>query len=194
MALSDKDIARLYTSLELPIVAGDALSGQNMLEADEEFAFHEAMSDMQPDAALLCMALCAEQIYFALPAGIMEADALLMEADRIMSSYGALWMVRITEDRPVPEEFILDALKNLPEDIETMRGLMADLDINIPHEAQVVSQLLGIMQVQAEANVLIAQTHLEALGIAAAENEEENVPFRYGSCANDNGSLHPLPN
>jgi hypothetical protein len=191
MALSDKDIAKLYTSLELPIVAGEALAEQHMLDPDEEYAFHKAMSDMQPDAALLCMALCAEQIYFTLPSGIMEADALLLEIDRILSIYGALWLVRITEDKPVPEEFILDALKGLPEDHKRIRSLMADLDVNLPHEAQAASQLLGIMQIQAEANVMIAETHLEALGIKGVE---EKGPYYQGPSANDNGAVFPVPN
>ncbi len=192
MTLSDKDIAKLYTSLELPIVAGDSINEGHMLDPDEEFAFHEAMSDMQPDAALLCMALCAEQIYFSLPAGIMEADALLLEIDTILNIYGTLWLVRITEDKPVPEEFILDALKNLPEDLARIRELMAELDINLPHEAEVASQLLGIMQIQAEANVMIAETHLDALGIGKAQ-EAQIQPYQYGASANDNGTMSLVP-
>ncbi len=193
MALSDKDIARLYTSLELPIIAGEALAEQHMLDPDEEYAFHQAMSDMQPDAALLCMALCAEQLCLSLPGGIKEAQALLLESDRILVSYGGLWLVRITENRPVPEEFILDALKNLPRDHAKIRSLMLGLDEILPAESQAASQLLHIMQIQAEANILIAEAHLEALGINHKSVAGRNPPPAISANANDNGTVFPAP-
>jgi hypothetical protein len=190
MALSDINIAKLYASLELPIVAGELLQGGQMLDPDEEYAFHEAMSDMQPDAALLCIALCSEQISMMLPKKIPEAEALLEEAGNIIATYGSLWLIRITEGSPVPEEFIIDALKNIPDDLGKIRDLMADLDIQIPHE-EVASQFLSIMQAQAEANIVIAETHLEALGIKGAEKDI----FGAGeSIANDNRVISLLPN
>jgi hypothetical protein len=172
MALSNIDIARLYTKLELPIVVGDALSENHLLAPDEEYAFHQALSDMQPDAALLCMALSAEQIFSCVSPDIPEAVNLVMEADRIIAGYGGLWLARIENDMPVPEEFIIEALKSLPKDFATLREAMAELELQMPLGVDAASQFLGIMQIQSDSQALIAESYLEALGIAPEEKME----------------------
>lgn len=191
MALSDKDIAKLYTQLELPIVVNEALAEQHTLYPDEEYAFHHALSDMQPDAALLCMALCCDQICISLSEISEQSEKLMMKAENIIANYGGLWMVRMIEEKPVPEEFIIDALKKLPEDHAHLKNIMMELDEMLPHEEETISQLLEIMQIQAESNVMIAQSHLEALGIV---QESERHSFIGESLANDNASATILPN
>ncbi|NCC21864.1 MAG: hypothetical protein EOM26_05300 [Alphaproteobacteria bacterium] len=192
MALSDKDIAKLYTKLELPIVVGDALSEQHMLAPDEEFAFHQALSDMQPDAALICMALASEQIFATVAPDMPEAVNLIMESDRVVASYGGLWLARIEYGEPVPEEFIIDALKSLPKDFAAMRDAMSDLELQMPAGMDVAAQFLAIMQIQAECHSLIAESYLEALGITPTPTEKGDL-FHIGATANDNIEASVLP-
>ena len=194
MALSDKDIALLYTQLELPIVVGDALADGNGLAPDEEYAFHEALSDMQPDAALLCMALAAEQVFLHMPGDIPESINMLMESERIVGHYGGLWLMRMRQDAPVPEEFIVEALKSLPSDFTKLKDTMAELEICLPDSAEVAAQLIGIMQVQIEAQRMVACSYLEALGVIGEDDEfPPRELFQQGPTANDNSAVNMLP-
>ncbi len=196
MTLSDKDIALLYTQLELPIVVGDALADGHAFAADEEYAFHEALSDMQPDTALLCMALAAEQIFLHMPSDIPEGVNMLMESERIVAHYGGLWLMRMRQDAPVPEEFIIEALKNLPDDFTRLKDTMAELEICLPESAELASQLIGVMQVQIEAQRMVACSYLEALGINEGEEYEGDLPrelYQHGPTANDNMAASALP-
>lgn len=121
MALSDKQLAKLCVKLEVPIVFRHALEDKRRLDDNEIYAIHEALSDMQPDTALLSMALSAEQIFFALPPDMPEAVDLVMETDRIVSFYGGLWLARTEQEDTVPEAFVLEALSRMPEDLRRLK-------------------------------------------------------------------------
>ncbi len=185
--LSDKDLARLQTHFCLPLIAGEAMEAQRLLTADEEYAFHEVLSDMQPDAALICMALCCEQMSLNHAADIPAAAALMMEADRILSAYGLLWLAHADQDEDLHEALVMDILKNIPEDMECLEELVAGLELELPANAYTAAQILNIVSIQIDAQTMVAECHLEAAGLCRAE-QQEAAPIMLSSVANDNGA------
>ena len=57
--LSDQNLAVLSNDLQVPRIIGDVLCGVETLGDDGRFALHGLLSDMEPDAALLAIALGA---------------------------------------------------------------------------------------------------------------------------------------
>jgi hypothetical protein len=185
MALSDKDIARICTRLEIPIIASDLMAQGRFLEADEEYTLHQALSDMKPDAALLCIALTAEKILSHMTADLPEVANLVMEADRILTIHGPLWLYQSQNENVVSEAFIVQALESMPGDFNAMRDLIAELEIQ-GILAGPAAQIMSILQIQACAHKLIAETALEALGKTVTVPKGQTLHFPLDGSANDN--------
>ncbi|MEZ5918405.1 MAG: hypothetical protein R3D66_00255 [Alphaproteobacteria bacterium] len=82
--LSDQNLAVLSNDLQVPRIIGDILSGVETLGDDGRFALHGLLSDMEPDAALLAIALGAEKLVLVCGEGFPGAGVLKIESGRII--------------------------------------------------------------------------------------------------------------
>ncbi|MBL4803898.1 MAG: hypothetical protein JKY71_03450 [Alphaproteobacteria bacterium] len=172
--LSDRDLARLTNRLQIPLIVQDIQSGRGMLSPDVEFGLHEILSDYQPDAALLCIALSARKVAAANLKVSPTMAVMKMEADRILADYAELWMSHAA-NAPIHNDDLLDTLENIPEDLEAMAELLEVNTAALREVDEDVAGLCEILAVQAKAHVIVAETYIEVLDTAA--NDEDALPY-----------------
>lgn len=160
--LSDKDLAKLTNTLEVPLVVQDILDGRETLSADIQYGLHEVLSDYQPDSALLCIALSARKIAAHYQALSPNMAVMKIECDRIIADYADLWLSH-AQDHSLDDNLVLDTLEQIPEDLEALAEL---LDVNIIalrlHDEHIAT-LCDVLTAQARAQVLIADTFIDLM-------------------------------
>lgn len=174
--LSEHDLAGLTNRLQVPLIIQDILNDQGALTDDVQYGLHEILSDYEPDSALLCIALSARKIATRFQHRVANLAVLKIECDRIIADYAELWLNN-AKDRPVDDNLVFDTLMNIPEDLE---GLAELLEINkafLQRHSADAANLCEILIVQANAQILVAETFVE---IMDTDSEE-------GIMANDNG-------
>ncbi len=160
--LSDKDLAKLTNTLQVPLIVQDILDGEATLGPDVQYGLHEILSDYQPDSALLCIALSARKIAAKFQYNSPNMGIMKMECDRMIADYAELWMNH-AEDKNVDDNVVFDTLEQIPEDLEALAEL---LEINMsllrgPNKD--FAALVEILAVQARAQVLIADTFIDIM-------------------------------
>ena len=174
--LSEHDLAGLTNRLQVPLIIQDILNDQGALTDDVQYGLHEILSDYEPDSALLCIALSARKIATRFQHRVANLAVLKIECDRIIADYAELWLNN-AKDRPVDDNLVFDTLMNIPEDLE---GLAELLEINkafLQRHSADAANLCEILIVQANAQILVAETFVE---IMDTDSEEDIM-------ANDNG-------
>ena len=181
--LSDQDLARLTNRLQIPLIVQDIQSGRGMLSPDVEYGLHEILSDYQPDAALLCIALSARKVAAANIHIAPTMAVMKMEADRILGDYAELWMGHAAR-RPIHNDDLFGTLENIPEDLEAMSELLEVNTAALREMDEDVAGLCEILAVQARAHIIVAETFIEVLD-QSADNDDalpcaEAVPVTGG--------------
>lgn len=188
--LSDRDLALLTNRLQIPLIVQDIQSGRSMLSPDVEYGLHEVLSDYQPDAALLCIALSARKVATANIEAAPTMAVMKMEADRILADYAELWMSHAAR-RPIHNDDLFETLENIPEDLEAMSELLEINTAVLREKNEEVAGLCEILAVQARAHVIVAETFIEVLD--SANGNDDALPYAdavpVGS--NDNVILFP---
>jgi hypothetical protein len=159
--LHDKDLALLTVKLQIPLLVRDVLMGKGELPDDVHYGIHEALSDMQPDTALLCMAVTIQQMIKVLPQSIKtDAQVLSLECSRIISEYGAVWMKNMRHEN-MDNAYILKVLEHIPEDLDVLGDLMeVGLGIHVA-ENSAAADIINILKIQAGAHAIIAEEFLD---------------------------------
>lgn len=161
--MKQKDIAKVISKLEVPMVVSDLLQGAEPFTDDAEFALHEALSDMQPDSALLCIALSASKI-----AGVRGMDqspaikVLDIECRKIVEEYAGLWL-KNAESGNVKEEEVYETLSRTAEDLEDMACFLEDCVGFLERTNGDAATICNIMSVQARAQAIVAEAYFDAL-------------------------------
>lgn len=186
--LGAQDLARLHTHFALPLVVSDVLNRIGPLGDDEEYALHLALSEMQPDSALLCIALCCQHIAARYCMEDPDGFALALESERIVDEYGPLWLGHAEGRSAASESVIVSRLGRVPGDFESLIETMEGLEIGLQASDLCAMQMLGVFRTQGEAQSLIAQSYIEALGMAAGLGRTP-VRFTGQAIANDNPAL-----
>jgi len=160
--LSDKELARLTNTLEVPLIVQEILNGETMLSPDVQYSLHEIISNYQPDAALLCIALSARKIASRYQNQSPNMAVMKIECDRIITDYARIWMDHATKQN-LDDNLVLDTLEQIPEDLEAIAELieinMAILNI----QSEDTAGLAEILAVQAHAQALIADTFIDMI-------------------------------
>lgn len=167
--LSERDLARLANTLEIPMVVQDILDGGTLLAPEIRYGLHEVMSNYQPDAALLCMVLAGRKIAMRClkrhgARNFSGMAVLKMECDRLIEDYAELWMDHAGR-RPVDDNLLFDTLTQIPEDLESMAEL---LEMNAAllrsrGEREDMATICEILAIQGRAQTLIADAFVEAM-------------------------------
>lgn len=168
-ALNDTQLALLHTHLVVPLAIGDILYGELALTDDVQYELHEALSEVDPDSALLAIAVGAKHIAQALQENSPIAAALSIECDKILDEYGPEWLSNYHKG-PVDEDRLYDLLQHIPEDLESLADLLDTLCLGVEDAEDPVKKLCDILSIQARAHMEIADFILTELAYEEGEN------------------------
>lgn len=180
--LSDRDLAKLTNTLQVPLIVQDILDGQASLAPDVQYGLHEILSNYQPDSALLCIAISARKIAAQFINRSPNMAVLKMECDRMIADYAELWLSHAEEDH-LDDNVVFDTLEQIPEDLEALAEL---LDINMPVLRAHSDDIAGVAEtlaVQARAQVLIADTFIDLMD---QDSDDDFEPQQTLQAYNDN--------
>ena len=164
---SEIDLLRQY--LIVPMAVSDILYHDLEVEADMQYGLHMALSEIDPDSALLAIALCAVSLAEKNLTYVPIASALQKEAYNIIDEYGPVWLSHHNK-QPMPTAVYTELLETVAEDLEALADLMDALcaDLNCTTEGTAV--LANLLSVQARA-------HMEITDFILAESEYESHIF-----------------
>ena len=169
--LSDKELAKLANTLQVPLVVQDILDERDILSPDVQYGLHEVLSDYQPDSALLCIALSARKIAGTYKHNCPNMAVMKMECDRMIADYAELWM-RHADKKMLDDTLVFDTLEQIPEDLEALAELL-EINMGFLHKANhELAGLAEILAVQARAQVLVADTFIDLI----EQEPEETQP------------------
>ena len=176
--LSDQKLALLNSKLYVPIVVRDILGDTATAQDDVHYALHEVISDFQPDAALLCIALAAKYIANTKGQNEVSLNIMALECDRIIEDYGYLWLQH-AEQKNIDNEILFDTLVHVPEDLESLSELLSINAELLSDSNKTASEILNILKIQADAQTIVAEHYIEvfdAQGAEKSDTEETAMP------------------
>ncbi len=184
--LHDKDLAILTIKLQVPLFVRDAIIANKPLSDDVHYAIHDAISDMQPDTALLCMAVTIQQMLKVLPQkDRVDSQVLSLECSRIISEYGAIWLKNLRHES-MDNAYILKVLENIPEDLDVLCDLMdVGLGIHVAEKSP-AAEILDILSIQAGAHAIIAEEFLDVFSAQSLEISGKGGLTKTATAANTN--------
>ncbi len=171
--LNNIELATLANTLQVPLIVSDVLDAKDSMTDDVKYGLHEAISDFQPDSALLAIALGAIKISTIYKSASPSMDVLGLEAERIIKEYGPIWLQN-AKQQEVNAEDVFELLVHTAEDLENMAEL---LDLNcsfLRAKDPKAASLCDILYIQAHSHTLIAE---EFINIATTENANTAPPI-----------------
>ena len=183
--LKNKEKALLAAKIEVPVIVAEILHGQAELCDDTHYALHELISDLQPDSALLAMALSAEHITTKYKEMSPSMRVLGIECRRIIEDYGTMWLAN-ADQANIDTHEAMDALMHTPEDLDSMAELLEMAMATIEAKDKTAFTLCDILYIQCKAHALIAEEFMEAAYKTVEVIETDNyggytnnvIPFR----------------
>jgi len=175
-AVTKEDVARLHAYLVVPVAVSDALSMAAPLEGETQYGLHVALSEIDPDSALLAIALSAYRIAQDFTGQIPVASALKMEADKIIQDYAPDWLAHY-HDHPVQGDALYDLLSHVPEDLESLADLLESLQASIRDSLDPAHTLCSVLAIQARAHMEIADYVLNELENESLGLDEDRDTF-----------------
>lgn len=165
---NDKDFAILTNRLHVPLVVQDILHGDEVLDDTAHFSLHEIISDYQPDAALLCIAVSLQKIARIYQGASPIMRMVSMRCDSLIADYADPWLKHartkdFAGDMPandVDEEETFDILKNIPEDLEGLAELLELAADFLSSKDNKAAQICEIFEIQAKSHSIIAEEYL----------------------------------
>lgn len=174
--MNNKELAWMAAKLYVPVTACKSMDMTREIEPDAHYALHDTLADMQPDEALLSIAITAKHIAKCYAGTNSGTEVLSMECDRIIDEYGPLWLQH-EQNGKKDNGYLVSILENIPEDLETMAEL---IEINLAYASYdnpVIAEICEILQIQAGAHAIIAEEFLNVMEMAAAQNRKRsNMP------------------
>lgn len=167
-AVSKEDVARLHAYLVVPVAVNEALNLGTKLDPETQYGLHVALSEIEPDSALLAIALSAQRLAADYFNEHPIAIALKMESDKVVAEYGPEWLANFHR-HPIQGEDLFDLLCNVPEDLESMADLLETLRASILNEDHPANALCTLLAVQARAHMEIAEYVINELENEALE-------------------------
>lgn len=162
--LSSEQLARLHTKLVVPFAIGDLIKSSADIQPDIQYALHEALSEMDPDTALLAIATSTGHIAAQLCPDVPVACALTIEAEKVLNEYGSDWLAHADGRTPSREgEELFEALQHVPEDLEALADILDTLMGLLDDSNQTIKDVCYILSVQARAHMEIADFVIQEL-------------------------------
>ena len=177
MKVEEQDLAYMVNRLQVPLIINEILDGTQTLCDETHYALHETLSDVQPDTALITIALSMQALVKHSRSPF--AMSLTFEAERLIQDYGSLWMSNAKNQAVSPHQ-IFDVLIHVAEDLDAVAELLELHESTLREQNHVVTQICQILFVQARAQALIAETFMDMVehscqGEAPLPQPESNV-------------------
>lgn len=173
-ALSIEDFSTLQASLVVPVIVGDIMLGTEPLDDEARYALHDSLCEIDPDSALLAIALCAQHVAAPFIGKIPVAVAVKYEAEKLLHEYGPEWLANYNGG-PVDEDALFELLQTLPEDLEAMADLLDAMAASIVHDTT-ARDLCKILSVQARAHMDVAEYIIGELEAALSGAAPQDAP------------------
>ncbi|MCB1720608.1 MAG: hypothetical protein KDI11_02520 [Alphaproteobacteria bacterium] len=160
--LSEKELAKLTNTLQIPMIVQDILDGRESFSPDMQYGLHETLSDYQPDSALLAIALGARKIAARYQHLGANMAILKMECERIISDYAEIW-VRNAEAKTLDDNLVFDTLEQIPEDLETLAEMLEINAALLNAHNEELAKICEAFALQSSAQALIADTFIDLM-------------------------------
>jgi hypothetical protein len=161
-AVTKEDVARLHSYLIVPVAVSDALACAAPLDGETQYGLHVALSEIDPDSALLAIALSAHRIAVDFARDVPVAGALKMEANKIIEDYAPDWLANYNNN-PVGGDQLMELLSHVPDDLESLADLLESLQASIRDTLDPAHTLCSVLAIQARAHMEIADYVLSEL-------------------------------
>jgi hypothetical protein len=138
------------------------LRREEQIDDVAEYTMHEIISDLGPDTALLCIALCAQHLAKN-ASHLLISHCLKAEADMIVNEYGPHWLAHEAGVRALRDADLRNLLAYIPEDLEAMGDLLEGLEAELGEDHAIAAILCDILKIQARAQMEVADAELAAI-------------------------------
>ncbi len=155
--LSNQQLATLCNKLQAPVVISEILDERCALTDEVQYALHEVISDLNPDSAVLCIALAARKIAGMTDSNAQTIPIMRMECDRIIEEYGEILIQAANENEEERGERVLEMLDVISEDLEGLTELLEFCSDFVFYDHKIIAELCSILQIQARAHALITE-------------------------------------
>lgn len=172
--LTDDQIEQLRQHLIVPLAVSDILHHDLEVEPDMQYGLHMALSEIDPDSALLAIALCACDIANKNMIHSPIAMGLQKEAENIIEDYGYTWL-RHYKNGPMRPESFEEVLETVPEDLESMADLLDALRADLEDKNNATTHIANLLSIQARAHMEIADYILDEIAFEKATKESKET-------------------
>ncbi len=186
--LNDQELASLHVKFVVPMVVSQMLQGIEPLDDVAEYTLHDVIGSLEPDTALLCIALCSQHIA-AHAAHMPTALALGAKADKIVDEYGPLWLAHESGNTPLDNHTLHQILCHIPEDLESLTKWLGDTGSELDETLAVPAILCDILALQADSHKDCAEY---ALGHTEEQPHQRPIEQITGAQINGNNVI-PFP-
>lgn len=204
--ITQDQFEQMKQQLIVPLAVSDILAHDLKVEPDMQYGLHMALSEVDPDSALLAISLCAQDLAAKCLNRAPIAVALQKEAADLLADYGPTWL-RNNLNAPIPSHVYEDILDTVPEDLESLADLLDALEADLNEENSSTARLARLLSIQARAHMEIAdfilaeiayekqtsgqRTQEPNFGFASVQNEKEETTGQAGNFAGDNIIVFP---
>ena len=153
--LTQNQLDLLQRHLIVPVAVSDILHHDLTIESDMQYGLHMALSEIDPDSALLAIALCTHHLSKKCSTAAPIAAALQKESNDIIKEYGPTWL-HYYNNAPMPTEDFEKTLETVPEDLEALADLTDALCAELDNNNSTAATLANLLSIQARAHMEIA--------------------------------------
>lgn len=152
--LGNRELATVANRLQVPLIISDILA-EGVLTDDVQYGLHTVISDLQPDSALLSIALGGLKLANAWEKASPSLSVLKMQCESLIDEYGTLWLQN-AQDENVSEADAMDALSRVSEDLEGLAELLDLATGSLQGKNQTAASISKILSTQAKSHAIIA--------------------------------------
>lgn len=177
--ISKQQFDQMRQQLIVPLAVSDILQHELNVEPDMQYGLHMALSEIDPDSALLAIAMCASDLAIKTKNRAAIACALEKEANDILQDYGPKWLHH-NLNAPISSHLYQEILDTVPEDLEALADLMDALRSDLDEKDTPMAMLLKLLTVQARAHMEIADFVLAEIAYEKQSDQEKNAGPSFG--------------
>lgn len=159
--MNDQTLATLINDLQAPLIVSDILTGQDKDEATH-YALSALISDMQPDTAILAIALSMRNIISPYLQASPSLQVTEIECNRLIEDYAQTRAHNALETVTDPA-ITIDLLEDAIDDLDYMQELL-ELNINfLSAKDEAAEKLCHLLKAQTNSQKMIAAQALQII-------------------------------
>lgn len=168
--ITEDQLEKLRQHLIVPLAISDILRHDLDVEPDMQYGLHMALSEIDPDSALLAIAICVSDIAEKNIESSPIAAGLAREANSIIEDYGPTWLHHYHRGPMTSNEFE-GVLETVPEDLEAIGDLLDALGADLAEHNNATTILSNLLSIQARAHMEIADYILAEIAFERASKD-----------------------